>query len=167
MTLCTKGWISVLSTLPNTSQNTDYVSIQKGTDAWSSQICLPENHVRVAAAAAVLWRRVAPGTKSQRLCVSGFLAPVWCFHRDHRCCAAHRDQLLFLEENTQVRLLSFSFLSDFGEALSSFMLVNKIKAKRSAKKVFIHVAGCSISTPSWWWALGVKSASCPLRTAVQ
>lgn len=28
-------------------------------------------------------------------------------------------------------------------------------------------AGCSISTPSWRWPLGVKSVSCPLQTAVQ
>lgn len=80
---------------------------------WPRQIylfvcCVSEDHLRVAAAVAVLRRRVITSTKSQRLCDSWFLAQVWCFHGNSRCCAAHHYQLLFLEEDAQVRPLCFA-----------------------------------------------------------
>lgn len=64
----------------------------------------------------------------------------------------------------------------FGICWSTDIIVNTIEAKIIVWKLCFYVdkmlfysmfAGCSISTPSWWWALGVKSVSCPLQTAVQ
>lgn len=42
--------------------------------------------------------------------VPGLLAQIWCFHWSHSCRAADQHQLLFLEEDTQVRLHGFSFI---------------------------------------------------------
>lgn len=70
----------------------------------AGRCCISENHLRVAAAAAVFRRSVPAGAEGQRLRVSGFLAQVWRFHGDHRRSRAHRRQLLLLEENAQVGL---------------------------------------------------------------
>lgn len=67
------------------------------------ELFVSEDHLRVAAATALLRWRGSASTKSQRLCDSGFLAQVWCFHGNDCCCATHQYQLLFLEENSQVR----------------------------------------------------------------
>lgn len=66
--------------------------------------CVSENHLRVAATTAVFRRRATAATRSQCLCVSGFLAQIWCFHWNNSCRATDEHQLLFLEEDTQVRL---------------------------------------------------------------
>lgn len=76
----------------------------------SLSFCVLENHLCVAAAAAVLRRRVSTNTKSQRLCASGFMAQIWCFHRINCCCATCWYQLLFLEEDTQVRWWALHFV---------------------------------------------------------
>lgn len=69
-----------------------------------------ENHIRVAAAIAVLWRRDAACTKSQCLRESGLLAQVWRDGRSISCCDSYQYQLLFLEEDTQVRSMKCDFL---------------------------------------------------------
>lgn len=71
--------------------------------------CISENHLRVAAATAVLWRRTPAAIHSQRMRVPGLLAQIWCFHWNHCGAAADQHQLLFLEEDTQVRLHGFLF----------------------------------------------------------
>lgn len=65
--------------------------------------CLLENHLCVEGTTAVLWRRVTAAIRSQRVRVSGFLAQIWRFHWNDSCPAADQHQLLFLEEDTQVR----------------------------------------------------------------
>lgn len=44
---------------------------------------------------------------------------------------------------------------------------SKTKYRTMCCSCHLLFAGCSISTPGWWWAPGVRSASCPLQTAVQ
>lgn len=72
--------------------------------------CVSENHVRVAGATAVSWRRAPAAIRSQRMRVPGLLAQIWCFHWNDSCRASDQPQLLFLEEDTQVRLLGFLFV---------------------------------------------------------
>lgn len=72
--------------------------------------CVSENHLRVAGATAVSWRRAPATIHSQCMRVPGLLAQIWCFHWSHSCRAADQHQLLFLEEDTQVRLHGFSFI---------------------------------------------------------
>lgn len=91
----------------------------------NARMCVSENHLCVAAAFAVLRRRTAAGTKSQCLRDSGFLAQVWCFHWSHRRRAAHQCQLLFLEEDTQVRQIHFTFLIVSIELLPSERKLNQ------------------------------------------
>lgn len=55
----------------------------------AGRCCISENHLRVAAAAAVFRRSVAAGAEGQRLCVSGCLAEVWRFDGDDRRSPAH------------------------------------------------------------------------------
>lgn len=90
--------------LVNCSCNTNTENIWRIPVIEANLCCVSENHLCVAAAVAVLRRRVTTSTKSQCLCVSGFLAQVWCFDRNDCRCAAHQPQLLFLEEDTQVSL---------------------------------------------------------------
>lgn len=86
--------------------------IWKAADVWSSLCCTSENHLRVAAAPAVLRRRVAAGTESQCLRVSGFLAQIRRFNGDGRRGPAHWRQLLLLEENAQVSVKGFGWRTD-------------------------------------------------------
>lgn len=142
----------------------------KAADVWSSLCCTSENHLRVAAAVAVLRGKVAAGTESQRLRVSGFLAQVRRFNGDGRCGPAHRRQLLLLEENAQVSLKGFCWRTD--KQITFFNGLKNWKDEtglycQDANPVHVDTAGCSINTPSWSAAPGVKSVSCPLQTAVR
>lgn len=88
-------------------------------------LCVSENHLCVAAAVAVLRRRGTASAKSQCLRVSGFLAQVWCFHGNGRCSPARQYQLLFLEEDAQVRTQSLTSPPSFHWYLTPVSYINR------------------------------------------